>query len=131
MNHTIKLEPDCPEKLCFMEGFSHYLIEYGKMPESRAKMYVNMVRKFHNHVGKPYVDVKPYDVRSYLSFLKKYEHLKDRSIYEHLVAISKFYKYLWSRGAVAGIPSEGLRIKWKKSSPNKLEKTKSGSEGYC
>lgn len=102
---------------CSMEGFSQYLIHCGKMPESRAKMYVNMVRKFHNHVGKPYVDIKQYDIRSYLSFLKKNEQLKDRSIYEHLVAISKFYKYLWIRGEVASIPSEGLRIKWKKSSP--------------
>ena len=114
-----------------MEGFCHYLVNHNKMPESRAKMYVNMVRKFHNHVGKSYVDVKQYDIRSYLSFLKKYEHLKDRSIYEHLVAISKFYKYLWSRGEVVKIPSEGLRVKWKKSSSNKLEKRKSDSGGCC
>ncbi|MDT3703550.1 MAG: phage integrase N-terminal SAM-like domain-containing protein [Thermincola sp.] len=114
---------------CSMEGFSQYLVTCNKMPESRARMYVNMVRKFHNHVGKPYVDIKQFDVRSYLSFLKKYEHLKERSIYEHLVAISKFYKYLWSKGEVAKVPSEGLRIKWKKGSPGKLEKRKTDSGG--
>lgn len=130
MSHTSNIEASSPVKLCSMEGFFQYLINSNRIPQSRAKMYVNMVRKFHNHVGKPYVDIKQCDVRGYLSSLKKHEHLKDRSIYVHLVAIKKFYQFLWNRGEVDKIPSDGLRIKyWKKKAPPKIEKRrpKSGS----
>ena len=126
-----ELEPHYSEEVNFMEGFSLYLTNCNKLPQPKAKMYVNMMRKFHNHVGKPYGDIKQYDVQSYLSSLKKYEHLKDRSIYVHLVAIKKFYQYLWSKGEVANIPSDGLRIKYrKKASPPKIRKRKPDSGNY-
>lgn len=123
MIFTGKLEADIPEQLCSMEGFLQHLINCNKTPQSRAKMYVNMVRKFHNHVGKPYGDIKQSDVRSYLASLKKNEHLKERSIYVHLVAIKKFYKCLVSRGEVAKNPCDGVRINyWKKTPPPKPDK---------
>ncbi len=114
-----------------MERFSQYLINTAKMPQSKAKMYVNLVRRFQNHVGKPHVDVKQWDIISYLSFLKKQELLKDRSIYLHLVAIKKFYNYLWSKGDILKIPSEGVKLKYrKKKSPLKPERKKTDS-GSC
>lgn len=112
------MEPSRPEKPCIMEGYGQYLIKSKNMPQYKAEMYVNLVRKFHNHVGKPYVDIEQRDIRCYLFFLGEKEDLKDRSLYIHLAAIKKFYEYLWSRGDVANIPSAGVTIKdWQKNGP--------------
>ncbi|MDA8211576.1 MAG: site-specific integrase [Clostridia bacterium] len=109
------MEPSRLVKPCIMEGYGQYLLKSKKMPKYKAEMYVNLVRKFHNHVGKPYVDVEQRDIRCYLFFLGETEELKDRSLYIHLAAIKKFYEYLWSRGDVAKIPSDGVTIKdWQK-----------------
>lgn len=82
-------------------------------------MYINLVRKFHNYIGKPYVDIKQSDIRCYLDFLVEMEHLSDRSIYLHLAAIKKFYEYLSKRGEINNVPSEGVAMKyWQKSKQN-------------
>lgn len=114
-----------------MERFSKYLIDTINVPQSKAKMYVNLIRRFQNHVGKPHVDIKQWDIVNYLSFLKKQELLKDRSIYLHLVAIKKFYNYLWSMGDILKIPSEGVKIKYrKKKYPSKTNKRNQDSGIY-
>lgn len=106
-----KLESDFLAKSCIMEGYGQYLIEKKRMPKNKAEIYINLVRKFHNYVGKSYIDVQEGDIRNYLCCLGHKENFKDRSLYIHLAAIKKFYEYLLSRGDV--IKSPGVQISMK------------------
>ncbi len=108
MSKLIELE--CLRKKSIMEEFSQYLMNCYKMSPAKVKFCINMVRKFHNYVGKPYAYIKQDDIRNYLFALREHERLKDSSIDIHLVAIKKFYQYLLSRGEVSEIPLEGLKI---------------------
>lgn len=105
------LETSFLAKSSIMEGYSLYLIECKNMPESKADMYINLVRKFHNYIGKSYIDVEEGDIRSYICCLGKKEHFKDRSLYIHLAAIKKFYEYLKRRGDMSKSPSDRIRMK--------------------
>ena len=98
-----------------MEGFSWFLTEAQKTPPHRAKTYVDLVRRFHNHVGRSYYDITKRDIQGYMFHLGENEHFKDRSLYIHLTAIRKFYEFLNTRGDVTKIPTEGLTVKdWHK-----------------
>jgi site-specific recombinase XerD len=105
-----------------MDGFSQFLVMCNKVSESRVNMYVNLVRKFHNYVGKPYVDIKESDVRKYLSSLKKQQQLKRRSVYLHFEAIKMFYQYLLRRGEIVKVPLEGIKVTYWKSISTKSDK---------
>ena len=107
----ISLESSFQEKFSIMEGYGQYLIERRRMPQNKAEMYINLVRKFHNYVGKSYIDVEEDDIRNYLSCLGEVEHFKARSLYIHLAAIKKFYDYLRTRGDVGTSPSDGISMK--------------------
>lgn len=107
------LEPSYIVKTGIMEGYSNYLIYYKKIP-SKAKSYVNLVRKFQNYVGKPYIDIEKNDIFSYLFYLVEKEQLTDRSIDRHLKAIKEFFEYLGNRGVIVKTPSDGVSIKYLK-----------------
>lgn len=111
VNYMSMLEPRYIVKSGVMEGYTQYLILNNKMSQSKARIHVNLVRKFQNYVGKPYVDIEKRDILSYLFYLGEREHLTHRSIDRYLSAIKKFYEYLWNRGDVAKLPSEGVSIK--------------------
>ncbi len=116
------LEVESLGKRCIMDGFSQFLVMCNKVSESRVNMYVNLVRKFHNYVGKPYVDIKESDVRKYLSSLKKQQQLKRRSVYLHFEAIKMFYQYLLRRGEIVKVPLEGIKVTYWKSISTKSDK---------
>ena len=98
-----------------MEGYTQYLIENKKTPPYKAKMYIDLIRRFHNHVGRSYADITKRDVLDYLFHLGEKEKFKDRSLYIHLTAIRKFYEFLTGRGEVVKLPTDGLTVKdWDK-----------------
>lgn len=96
---------------CLMEGYRHYLIYTRKMTQLKVQMCVNIVRKFHNYIGKPYVDVSQDDIQGYLDFLGEFELLKYETLSRHLAGIKKFYQYLSYRGEVFKNPCDGVAIK--------------------
>lgn len=94
-----------------MDGFWKFLIRNNKITVFTAQMYVNIVRKFHNYVGKPYVDINKEDIQDYLTYLTEVEHLKFDSLSRHRAAIRQFFRYILSRGEADWNPCEGIRIK--------------------
>lgn len=94
-----------------MEGFWRHLRLNRKMKLITAQAYINIVRKFHNYVGKPFTDVNREDVQSYLTYLVEFEHLKYDSLTRHLAAIRQFFRYILARGEAARNPCDGLHIK--------------------
>lgn len=92
-----------------MEGFKKDLIISGKA-SNRINVYINRIRKFHNFIGKSYIDVKHKDIQGYIIFLKVYEGHKYDSLSRNLSTIRQFYKFLFIRGYVAKNPCIGIRI---------------------
>lgn len=93
-----------------MEGFRSYL-KFSNNSLSNIRITINIVRKFHNYIGKPYVDISHDDVQEYLTYLFKFENKKYHTMSKHVTAIRKFYKYLIIRGEVIACPCDGLSIK--------------------
>lgn len=93
-----------------MDGFNIYL-ESQKKNISKIGSYVNIVRKFHNYIGKSYIDVNRNDIENYLDFLIEFERLKQFTLYRHLTGLRLFYKYLAARGDLVKNPCDGIRIK--------------------
>lgn len=93
-----------------MEEFNEYLIMIQKLPINRARMYVRLVRKFHNYIGTPYGNVNSGEIKAYFKFLLETEKLKYHSLSPHFTAIRHFYKYLALRGELDENPFDGLRL---------------------
>ncbi len=113
VNRISMLENNFLDESCQMEGYIRYLIENKGISQSSGRTYVNNVRRFHNFVGKSYVDIKPSDIKRYLLFLQNEELLKKTTLYIHFTAIKKFYEYLLDRGEIAKNPSDGISIKYR------------------
>lgn len=94
-----------------MEGYRQYLIHSRKVTQFTVRMYVNIVRRFHNHVGKPYIAINQEDIQGYVNFLRDSEQRTVNSAIRHLAAIRKFYDYLSLRGEIANNPCDGVRLK--------------------
>jgi site-specific recombinase XerD len=67
-------------------------------------MTINIIRRFHNYIGKPYVDIKLDEIKGYLNFLSRSEQYTYKSIIRHLTAIKMFYDYLELRGEISKNP---------------------------
>ena len=58
-------------------------------------------------MGKDYVEVEDLDVMSFIETMKK--EYSENSIYRKLVSLRAFYKYLYKKGIVEKLPTEGLK----------------------
>jgi integrase/recombinase XerD len=71
-------------------------------------------------MGKDYVAVEDLDVMSFIENMKK--EYSENSIYRKLVSLRAFYKYLYKRGLVEKLPTEGLKpVKPTTQMPETLE----------
>lgn len=92
-----------------IEGYQNYLI-YKNRKITRTVKYINIVRKFHNYIGKSYIDVEQRDIVNYFNFLVDFEHIKYNTLTRHLAGINLFYKYLLARGDILQNPCNGIHI---------------------
>lgn len=106
--NNLKIEVN--DKISIMDGFIKYLMSQ-KRKKPNTGRYVNIVRKFHNYIGKSYIDVETDDIENYFHFLTEYEELKIITIYRHLKGIKLFYDYLLTKGNIRSNPCESIRIK--------------------
>jgi integrase/recombinase XerD len=71
-------------------------------------------------MGKDYVSVEELDVMAFIESIKK--EYSENSIYRKLVSMRAFYKYLYKRGLVEKLPTEGLKpLKPRIQMPETLE----------
>ena len=71
-------------------------------------------------MGKDYVAVEDLDVMSFIENMKK--EYSENSIYRKLVSLRAFYKYLYKKGLVEKLPTEGLKpVKPTTQMPETLE----------
>lgn len=100
------------ETSCIMEGYVHYLFYNSRKANNYTiQANINIVRKFHNYIGKPYVDIKLNEIKGYFKFLIHSEQLSCNSVIRDFGIIKKFYEYLELRDEISENPISGFSFR--------------------
>ncbi|WP_319370183.1 tyrosine-type recombinase/integrase [uncultured Ilyobacter sp.] len=88
--------------------FIEFIKEKKGFSESSIEAYKKDLEDFTVFLmGKDYISVEDFDVMSFIENMKK--EYSENSIYRKLVSLRAFYKYLYKKGLVEKIPTEGLK----------------------
>lgn len=88
--------------------FLEFIKEKRGFSESSIEAYRKDLEDFTVFLmGKDYVAVEDLDVMSFIENMKK--EYSENSIYRKLVSLRTFYKYLYKKGLVEKLPTEGLK----------------------